>query len=119
MRDLHRRRHLADGLQALWHLGSSQAVTPLVANHYKIGTLNISFADPSAPAPVFTPEVDDPDRSNNRIGILITQAFPASTAPMEQIVVFSETGTVVGYEGGVLKLSSGQCVTVRQRRRGR
>lgn len=107
VRDLHRRRHLRDGLRASWHFGSSETVTPLAANQYQLGQLKISFAGNSTPAPVFAPDYEG---DNIRIGTFATQTFPASIGKTEQIAVFSETDTVVSYAKGVLKLSGGQCV---------
>jgi hypothetical protein len=108
VRDLHHRRHATDTLVANWHLGSSLAVTNPSAGHWQIDTLKISLIGPNAPAPSFAP---DNDAGNTRIGTLMTQTFPLSLAQMEQIAVFSETDTAVSYTGGVLTLSSGQCVT--------
>ncbi len=108
VRDLHRRRHATDALVANWHLGSSLAVTNPSAGQYQIGTLRIGLIGPSAPVPVFA---NDNDAGGVRIGTLMTQTFPLSMTQMEQIAVFSETDTAVSYSGGILALSSGQCVT--------
>ncbi len=106
VRDLHQRRHSTDTLTANWHLGSSSAVQTIDAHHYKIDTLNVSTFYPPGVNTVFT---SDKDAGGNRIGTLMQQNLPASTAALEMITVFSETLTGVSYTNNELRLSDNTC----------
>jgi len=108
VRDLHRRRHASDTLVGYWHLGSSQSVQTIGSGQYKVGTLNISTFTPAGITNTFSSDVD---RSNTKIGTLMTQTFPSSVNQMEVVSVFSEVVTGMSYANGALKLSNGQCVT--------
>jgi hypothetical protein len=108
VRDLHRRRHTSDTLVAHWHLGPTQSVQTVSPGHYKVGALNVTAFTPSGVANSFS---NDQDRAGTKIGTLMTQTFPTSTARTETVTVFSETATGTSYAGGVLTLSNGQCVT--------
>ncbi len=106
VRDLHRRRHAADSMVARWHLGASGAPRMSTPGRYQLEMLEVALFGPVI-SPTFA---DDTDERGNRIGTVMSQEVPASTAPTELVTVFSESVTAVSYAGGVLRLSSGACV---------
>ena len=109
VRDLHRRKHAGDTLVARWHLGSTATATSPSANVWDVGGLKITLLGGFTAKPTFAPESDS---GSTVIGTLMTETLPAGpTTEVEMVRVFSETDTGVSYSGGVLKLSSGTCVT--------
>lgn len=104
VRDLHRRRHSSDTLQANWHLGPTTAVSNLGGGRYDIGSLHITTFYPAGVTVTFS---DDDDLGSNKIGTRMALDFASSTAQLELITVFSETLTATTYSGGVLTLSDG------------
>ena len=108
VRDLHRRRLAGTTLDALWHLGSSAAVTTVSDHVIQLDGLSVSSFGDHPPTAAFG---SDTDASGARIGTLMTDSFPATTDPVETVWVFSETVTGVSYADGVLTLSDGTCVS--------
>lgn len=109
VRDLHRRRHASDTLTARWHLGPTAAPTSEV-NGYGVGPLHVGFfVNGVSVTPSFA--TDTPPGTSGGVGTLMAETFPSSTMNVEVVHVFSEVDTAVSYAGGVLRLSSGTCVT--------
>jgi hypothetical protein len=108
VRDLSRRRHASDTMTARWHLGSS-AVAVREPNGYRVGTLHIdSFVSGTSITRRFG---TDAPPGIGRVGTLLVENYGRTTAPVEAVHVFSERDTGVSYSGGVLRLTSGTCVT--------
>jgi hypothetical protein len=108
VRDLHRQRTTANALVGTFHLGSTATPQTLGGGQYKVGTINVSSFSSTALGITFTMDVD---QSNTSTGEAMHFAIPATTTPVEVVTVISDTATGVSYTGGVLKLSSNQCVT--------
>jgi hypothetical protein len=105
VRDLVHRRH-SETLQGLWHLGPMGTVQTLGGGAYQVGGLNINSFSSVQVATTFMP---DTDGNGAVIGTLMQDAVDAD-GEVELVRVFSDAATAVSYAGGVVKLSTGQCV---------
>src|SRR5204863_400686 len=83
------RRHAADSMKALWHLGSTAAMKSLGGNVYDVGGLKITLLGSVVAAPAFTAENDG---GSTRIGTLMTETLAAGPiTELDMVRVFSET----------------------------
>jgi hypothetical protein len=112
VRDLSSRRHASDTMTARWHLGPIGSVVR-ETNGRRIGALHVDFFFRGATVkPAFG---SDAPAGEGRVGTLMVESYPRSTSPVEAVHVFSDRDTAVSYtvanNTGVLRLSSGTCVT--------